>query len=140
RQRGRVPWIAIIAVMADLLLLNARLATMAGARYALIENGGLLAREGRITWVGPMADLGSRGSDRGEAEVIDARGALVTPGLVDAHTHLVHAGNRAREFEMRLEGASYEDIARSGGGIASTVSATRLASHDELHAPSSPRP
>jgi imidazolonepropionase len=86
-----------------------------------------------------MADLGSCGSDRGEVAVFDARGALVTPSLVDAHTHLVHAGNRAREFEMRLEGASYEDIARSGGGIASTVGATRLASDEELYAQSSRR-
>jgi imidazolonepropionase len=129
----------MIAVMAELLLVNARLATMAGARYALLENGGLLAREGRIEWVGPMARLGSRGRDNGKAEVIDARGALVTPGLVDAHTHLVHAGNRAREFEMRLQGASYEEIARSGGGIASTVRATRLASDEELLAQSSRR-
>lgn len=89
--------------------------------------------DGVVTFVGPRAGLDSRqpGNDN-SAEVIDAQGALVTPGLVDCHTHLVYAGNRAREFERRLQGATYEEIAREGGGILSTVKATRAASEAEL--------
>jgi imidazolonepropionase len=124
--------------MAQLLLVNARIATMRDGCYSMIENGGLVARDGIITSVGPMGtlDTGHRASD---VEVIDARGALVTPGLIDCHTHLVYAGHRAREFEMRLKGATYEEIARAGGGILSTVKATRAAGGDELRAQSQPR-
>ena len=113
--------------MATTLLVNARLATLRDARYSMIEKGALFARDGMIEWVGnspqspPHADA-----------VIDAHGALVTPGLVDCHTHLVHAGDRAGEFERRLKGATYEEIAREGGGIASTVRATRAAGGVEL--------
>ena len=124
--------------MAQLLLVNARIATMRDGCYSMIENGGLVARDGIITSVGPMGtlDTGRRASD---VEMIDARGALVTPGLIDCHTHLVYAGHRAREFEMRLKGATYEEIARAGGGILSTVKATRAAGGDELRAQSQPR-
>jgi imidazolonepropionase len=124
--------------MARLLLVNARIATMRDGRYSVIENGGLVARDGLITSVGPMRtlDTARRGSD---VEVLDAHGALVTPGLIDCHTHLVYAGHRAREFEMRLNGATYEEIARAGGGILSTVKATRAAGDDALRAQSQPR-
>src|SRR5688572_5392709 len=104
--------------MPRLLVTNARVATMAGGKYSFIDRGALLCgADGRLEHVGEMADVSPR--SRG-AEVMDAKGALVTPGFVDCHTHLVYGGNRAREFEMRLEGRSYEDIAREGGGISST--------------------
>lgn len=109
--------------------MNARIATMRGARYSIIEGGALVEDEGRIAWIGPTAELG-HGLRRGDA--IDARGALATPGLIDCHTHLVYAGNRAREFELRLQGATYEELARAGGGILSTVKATRAASEEQL--------
>ena len=121
---------------ADLLLRRARLVTLAGdAGWGLIESGALAVRDGTIAWVGHDSDL-----PKGEAtREVDVDGALVTPGLVDCHTHLVHAGNRYAEFERRLEGASYEEIARAGGGIAATVTATRAASEEELLAQSRPR-
>jgi imidazolonepropionase len=122
--------------MNRLLVTNARIATMRGARYSIVEAGALAAEEGRVTWIGRAQDADSR---LREGEVIDAGGALVTPGLVDCHTHLVYAGDRAREFEMRLEGMSYADIAKAGGGIASTVKATRAATNGELRAASSQR-
>jgi imidazolonepropionase len=124
--------------MAKLLLVNARLATMRDGRYSILENAGLVATDGIITSVGPMRTLNTarRASD---VEVLDVHGALVTPGLVDCHTHLVYAGHRANEFEMRLKGATYEEIARAGGGILSTVKATRAAGGDELRAQSQPR-
>ena len=106
---------------------NARLATLAGAAgWGLIERGALLVDGDRLAWVGPESDLPAGLRQTVSAEV-DLGGALVTPGLVDCHTHLVYAGQRAREFELRLQGASYEAIARAGGGIASTVAATRAA-------------
>lgn len=111
------------------LLVNARLATLRGGKYSVVEKGAMAVRDGVIEWVGPAGELDPR--LRGGDEV-DARGALVTPGLVDCHTHLVFAGNRAREFEMRLAGATYEEIARAGGGIVSTMKATRAASEAQL--------
>jgi len=111
------------------LLVNARLATLRGGRYSIVEKGAMAVDGGKIEWVGPMAELDPR--LRGDDE-LDAHGALVTPGLVDCHTHLVFAGNRAREFEMRLAGATYEEIARAGGGIVSTMKATRAASEAQL--------
>lgn len=121
---------------ADLLLRNARLVTLAGdTGWGLVEQGALAARDGVIAWVGPESALPA-----GEVlREVDLAGALVTPGLVDCHTHLVYAGNRYAEFERRLEGASYEEIARAGGGIASTVRATRAASEGQLLAESRPR-
>jgi len=96
----------------------------------LIENAALLIEEGRITAARPYAELRSRIPT--EAAVIDAEGRCVTPGFVDAHTHLVFAGTRAAEFEQRIGGATYQEIAAAGGGILSTVKATRAANEDEL--------
>ena len=118
---------------------HARIATLAGSTpWGWIERGALLVDGDRIAWVGAEADLPADVAARATEEH-DLGGALVTPGLIDCHTHLVYAGQRAREFELRLEGASYEDIARSGGGIRSTVAATRAASDDELFAAAVPR-
>lgn len=116
---------------ADILLTNATLATMTGGGvpYGLVDNGALVIAGERIEWTGPAADLpGEFHGIPGE----DLAGRVVTPALIDCHTHLVYGGNRAREFEMRLEGASYEDIARAGGGILSTVKATREAAESDL--------
>ena len=111
---------------------NAHLATLAGREsWGLIDKGALLAQGERLQWVGPEADLGP-GLDIGAEH--DLGGALVTPALIDAHTHLVYGGQRASEFELRLQGASYEQIARAGGGIRSTVAATRAASDEVLFA------
>ncbi|MAA97200.1 MAG: imidazolonepropionase [Stappia sp.] len=121
------------------LLTGARLATMraGGPAYGLIEDAALvIGADGRIAWCGTAADLPARFSGLPSR---DLGGRLVTPGLIDCHTHIVHGGNRAREFEMRLEGASYEEIARAGGGIVSTVTATRAASEDDLIASALPR-
>ncbi len=104
-----------------------RLATLAGDRgWGLIDDGAMLVDGGVLHWVGPSAEAPPAD------EVVELHGALVTPGLVDCHTHLVYGGNRAQEFEQRLHGASYADIARAGGGIRSTVAATRAASEAEL--------
>ena len=111
---------------------NARLAARADPADVL-ENAVIVVRDGRIEWFGKEAELPSTFA---EAASHDLEGRLVTPGLVDCHTHLVYAGNRAEEFAMRLEGASYEDIAKRGGGIVSTVRNTRAASEDELFAQS----
>jgi imidazolonepropionase len=113
------------------LLTNLKLASMAagGAPYGLVEDAAVAIEAGRIAWAGARADLPSHHAGW---PVEDMDGRLVTPGLIDCHTHIVFGGNRAREFEMRLEGASYEEIARAGGGIVSTVSATRAASVDDL--------
>ena len=109
-----------------MLLTNLNIATMADG-YGLIENGAIRIEGGRIAWVGPASELRS-------ADAIDCAGKLLTPGLIDCHTHLVYGGNRSREFEMRLNGASYTEIANAGGGIVSTVGATRSASEEELFA------
>ncbi|MCC4247211.1 imidazolonepropionase [Stappia indica] len=116
-----------------------RLATMVAgsAPYGLVENGALaIGPDGRIAWCGDTADLPA---DYASWPSRSLDGRLVTPGLVDCHTHIVHGSNRAREFELRLEGASYEEIARAGGGIVSTVAATRAASEDDLVASALPR-
>jgi imidazolonepropionase len=114
----------------DAVWLNARLATMVpGHPYGATEDGAIAVRGGTIAWAGPRAELS------GEAEVThDCGGRWITPGLIDCHTHLVFGGDRAEEFEMRLNGATYEDIARAGGGIKSTVGKTRAASEDALYA------
>ena len=113
-------------------LINARIATCADDAVSVIESGFVAWRDGRITAIGAMADWGTASQGLDAHLLIDARRALVTPGLIDCHTHLVYAGSRANEFEMRLEGASYEAIARAGGGIVATVQATRAASEDDL--------
>ncbi len=119
------------------LLSNARLVTLPETGgYGLVEHGAVAIRDGRIEWVGPEADLPAAFSGHARH---DLEGRLVTPAFIDCHTHLIHGGHRAREFEMRLEGASYEDIARAGGGIVSSVSATRAASEAELVASALPR-
>jgi imidazolonepropionase len=119
----------------DLVLSHLRLATMqpGGAPYGEAPFAALAFRGGRIAWMGRGAEAPAA------ARRVDGGGRWATPGLVDCHTHLVYAGNRAREFEMRLAGTSYEEIARAGGGIASTVRATRAASEDQLAALALPR-
>src|SRR5262245_43156387 len=119
--------------MWDTLWLDANLATMTpgGAPHGAIERGAIGVKDGRIAWIGYAADLpGDRDNLAREVRRCDM--AWITPGFVDCHTHLVFGGDRAREFEMRLQGKSYEEIARAGGGIVSTVAATRAASKDEL--------
>ncbi|MEY2689550.1 MAG: hypothetical protein RL375_3749, partial [Pseudomonadota bacterium] len=118
---------------------NARLATLVGTSpWGWVEHGALLVDDDTIVWAGAEAELARQLDffDQATGRTVDADhdlgGALVTPGLVDCHTHLVYGGQRAREFELRLQGASYEDIARAGGGIRSTVAATRAASDSQL--------
>jgi imidazolonepropionase len=123
----------------DSLWVNVHLATMTDAGpYGMIKDGSLAVCDGKIVWLGNRndlpADLESRPSD-----VYDGEGGWVTPGLVDCHTHLVYGGSRAREFELRLQGATYEEIARQGGGIRSTVAATRRADSESLLKQSAPR-
>jgi imidazolonepropionase len=103
-------------------------ASMAGGRYSIIEDAALVTEGARIAWVGPRAELPA--GDYGET--VDLGGAWLTPGLIDCHSHLVFGGDRSGEFEQRLEGVSYAEIAAAGGGIASTVRATREASEGEL--------
>ena len=123
----------------DGLLVNARLVTLAGdAGYGVIEDGALGWHDGMIVFAGHRTDLPAPPASLAD-ERVDAQGEWVTPGLIDCHTHVVFGGDRAGEFEQRLQGASYEDIARSGGGIVSTVRATRAASEDDLFAQSLPR-
>src|SRR5215831_16395576 len=117
----------------DSLCTNGRFATMrvGGAPYGAIESAALAVKDGRIAWLVPMSDLA--GDPRSVArEGHNLAGRWVTPGLVDCHTHLVYGGDRAHEFELRLGGATYEEIARAGGGIRSTVTATRTASEESL--------
>lgn len=106
--------------------------------YGLVEDAALVVEGESIAWVGSRADLPAGLLARCTAQH-DAGGALITPGLIDCHTHLVYGGDRAHEFELRLNGATYEEIARAGGGIASTVKATRAASAQQLQAQSAPR-
>lgn len=113
---------------------NARLATLADDALGLIDNGVVAAKDGRIVYAGPADDAPTAAET-----VYDCGGRLITPGLIDCHTHLVHGGNRANEWAMRLAGASYEEIARAGGGIVSTMRATREASEAELVASALPR-
>ena len=126
----------------DRLWTNGRLMTMAGdgspgaAVLGVVENGAVACRDGRIVFAGPQGDLPS---DIDAKDRTDLEGRWVSPGLIDCHTHLVYGGNRAKEFELRLAGASYEEIARAGGGIRSTVAATRAAGEDELVATALPR-
>lgn len=122
----------------DSLILGASLATLdAAAGYGEIADAALAWRDGRIAWLGPRAQLPAA-PEALAAQVIQASG-WITPGLIDCHTHLVFAGDRAREFELRLQGASYEEIARAGGGIVSSVRAVREADEDELLRQSLPR-
>ena len=117
---------------------NARLATLNESLPGLgiVENGAIAVCDGRIAFAGPEAELPAGFA---AAQGIDCEGRWITPGLVDCHTHLVHAGDRAHEFELRLGGASYEEIARAGGGIVSSVKALRAASEDDLVRQTLPR-
>jgi imidazolonepropionase len=117
----------------DALWINSDLATFSGANddYCAIENAALAVKDGRIVWIGSMNEL-SELQTANSIEVHDVCGHWITPGLIDCHTHLVYGGNRAREFEMRLKGASYAELQKAGGGILSTVKATRAASEEEL--------
>lgn len=121
------------------LYINVNLATMTdgGKSYGEITQGALAISEGKIAWLGKEADLPH--FDNEQTEVIDGKGQWLSPGLIDCHTHLVYGGNRANEFEMRLQGKSYQEIANAGGGIVSTVTATRKASEEELLEKALPR-
>ena len=115
---------------------NARLATMTGDGLGIVEGGVVACLDGRIVFAGPAAGMPA---DANAVRRTDCEGCWITPGLVDCHTHLVFGGDRAREFELRLAGATYEEIARAGGGIVSTVAATRAAREAELVALAMPR-
>jgi imidazolonepropionase len=119
-------------IAADLLITDCRLATMTerGEPYGAVEDAALLIRNGDIAWAGPRDDLPEHQATR--TQRLDGR--WITPGLVDCHTHVVFGGDRSGEFEQRLNGATYEEIARAGGGIVSSMTATRAASEDDLFA------
>ena len=122
--------------MPQTLFINATIACLdSESGYGLREHGAVLVEAGKIAWLGAMKDQPAVS----DAEVIDCAGRLLTPGLIDCHSHLVYGGDRADEFEMRLEGVSYAEIAQRGGGIISTVNATRAASEAELFAQALPR-
>ena len=123
----------------DFLLRNVRLATMRSDMPGLgiIEDAAIAIADGRIVFAGLASEIPAALSDA--ADIVDCEGRWVTPGLIDCHTHLVHAGNRANEFEMRLAGATYEDVARAGGGIVSSVKSLRAASQDDLVGETLPR-
>lgn len=127
-------------MLTDTIWKNAQLATMKGVAtgagdIGAVDNGVIAAKDGRIVYAGPAADAPALDA----REIVDCAGRWITPGLIDCHTHLIHGGDRAAEFEMRLEGVSYEEIARSGGGIVSTMRATRAASEGDLVASALPR-
>ena len=122
----------------DTLWTNARIATMRGGRYSIVAPGAIAASGGMIAWVGESASLPAAPSTLAHT-VRDVGGRWITPGLIDCHTHLVYAGDRAREFELRLQGASYEALAHAGGGIVATVAATRAATEEALEAQSARR-
>ena len=126
-------------IYCDRLWIDARLATLRRDRLGLgiVERGALAAKDGRIIFAGEEKELPP--AMRQARETIRCDGRWITPGLIDCHTHLVHAGNRAGEFEMRLRGATYEEIARAGGGIISSVNALRAVSEDELLRQTLPR-
>jgi len=123
----------------DRIFTHARLATLDPRLQGLglVEDGAILVRGERIAYAGPLADIPA--ADRHAAEAFDCEGRWITPGLIDCHTHLVHAGNRAHEFELRLAGASYEEIARAGGGIVSSVTQVRAATEGDLLRQTLPR-
>ncbi|MEE4635544.1 imidazolonepropionase [Pseudomonas alliivorans] len=108
---------------------NCHIATMAHGKYSIIEDAAIVTSGAYIEWIGPLDQLAEQDAE----SCVDLGGAWVTPGLIDCHTHTVFGGNRSGEFEQRLQGVSYADIAAAGGGIASTVRATRAASEDELY-------
>ena len=120
----------------DSLWRNVHLATMSGAGYGEIRNAALAVRDGKIAWLGPESELPA---DHEAEQIHNGGGHWITPGLVDCHTHIIYAGDRSEEFEARLNGASYQDIAARGGGILSTVRATRAATEEELIHASLPR-
>jgi imidazolonepropionase len=119
----------------DRIWRNARLATLRGPGLGAVADGLIAARDGRIVYAGPAAEAPALDA----AETLDCEGRWITPGLIDCHTHLIYAGDRAAEFEQRLAGASYEEIARAGGGVLSTMRATRAASEDALVQAALPR-
>jgi imidazolonepropionase len=125
----------VVTLAADLLLTDARLATMADGGLGVVEDGVVALRGGRIAWAGARAEAPSISA----AETLRCEGRWITPGLIDCHTHLVYAGDRSDEFARRLAGESYADIARTGGGILATVRATRAADEETLLAASLPR-
>lgn len=114
------------------LWLNVNLATMTNGSesFGEVKNAAIAISDGKIAWLGEQSTLPVY--DEKQVTVVDGKGQWITPGLIDCHTHIVYGGNRANEFEMRLQGKSYEEIANAGGGIVSTVAATRAASHEEL--------
>ncbi len=115
----------------DSVWFDVNLATMEGDGYGIIENAALAIKDGRIAWLGKREDLPA--FDAFATPTYQGKGGWLTPGLIDCHTHIVYGGNRAKEFEMRLEGASYQEIANAGGGIVSTVKATRAADEETLY-------
>lgn len=126
-----------MALQCDRIWRNARLATLAnGPGLGVVEDAAVVARQGRILFAGPTGELPV---DLAAAETVDCQGRWITPGLIDPHTHLVFGGDRAHDFELRLAGASYEEVARAGGGIVSTMHATRAASEAALVEAALPR-
>lgn len=119
--------------MSGTLYTDARLATLMGQGWGALDRGAILVEDGKIAWAGSAADAPRAG------RAVKCGGRWITPALIDCHTHIVFGGDRSAEFEQRLKGATYEEIARAGGGILSTVKATRAASEDELVAASAPR-
>jgi imidazolonepropionase len=119
----------------DQVWTGANIATMAGTAepYGNLENAALAVKGERIAWIGSAAEAKVKAAAQ-DLSLQDAQGLWMTPGLIDCHTHLVYGGNRVAEFEKRLCGVSYEEIARAGGGIQSTVQATREATHELLYA------